>query len=98
MSAAIVAAEQAHAVGEEDAAGGGDADRQRMPVEHSLDLGLAADPASVFRLLAEPDQIGAAILPAVAAVAAAHGAIGLQGGVDIVGRIGVDSEPHDPAS
>ena len=95
--ALVVAAEEAHAVGEEHGARGGGAARQRMAVEHALDLGLAADPAPVFRLLAKADQIGGAILPALAAVAAPHRAIGFERRIDVVGRIGVDIEPHDPA-
>src|SRR5262249_55063788 len=95
--AAIVAAEEAHAVGQEYGARGSGADGERVAVEHPLDLGLAANAAPVFRLLAETDQIGSAILPSFPAVAAAHRAVGFQCRVDVVRRIGIHVEPHDPA-
>src|SRR5262249_819555 len=46
--AAVVAAEEAHAVGQEYGARGSGADGERMAVEHPLDLGLAANAAPVF--------------------------------------------------
>src|SRR5919108_3611118 len=94
--APIDAAEQAHAVGEKNGARRCGADRERMAVEHPLDLGLAADPAAVFRILAEADQISGTILPALAAIAAAHRAVGLQCRINVIGRIGIDIESHDP--
>src|SRR5262249_62364372 len=69
MLALVAAAEEAHAVREKHRVRRRCAARQRMPVEHALDLGLAADAAAVFRLLAEADQIGGAILPALVPVA-----------------------------
>jgi len=96
MLASIVAAEEPHAVRQEHGAGCGGADSERMAVEHTLDLGLAANPAPIFGLLAKADQISGAVLPALAAVAAAHRAVGLERGIDVVGGIGVDSQPHDP--
>src|SRR5947209_13959729 len=77
MLAAVAAAEQAHAVGEEDGLRRRRAARQRMPVEHAFDLGLAADAAAIFRLLAEADQIGRTVFPTLAGVAAAHRAVRL---------------------
>src|SRR6516164_3758451 len=97
MLAAVVAAEETHAVGQEHGAGSGGANRERVAVEHSLDLGLAADAAAIFRFFAEADQIGGAILPGFAAVAAAHRAVGFERRVDVAGRIRIDVEPHDPA-
>src|SRR5262249_43617641 len=76
MLAAVVTAEEAHAVGEKHGARRCRADCQRMAVEHSLDLGLAADPAAILRLLAKADQICRTVLPALAAIAATHRAIG----------------------
>src|SRR5205823_9651384 len=78
MLAAVVAAEETHAVGQEHGARSGGADGERVAVEHSLDLGLAADAAAIFGLLAKPDQIGGAVFPGLAAVAAAHHAVGLE--------------------
>src|SRR6516164_3708117 len=95
--AAVVAAEKAHAVGEKDSAGCGTADGESMAVQHTLDLGLAADPAAVFGLLAEADQIGGDVFPGLAPIAAAHHAVGLERRINIVRGIGVAGEPHDPA-
>src|SRR5271166_4134308 len=86
MRAAIVAAEETHAVGQEHGAGGGGAAGQRVAVEHALDLGLAADPAAVFGLFAKADQIGGAVLPTLAAIAAAHRAVGFERRIYVVGR------------
>src|SRR5712672_2160984 len=97
MGAAVVAAEQAHPVGEEHRPRRRRAARQRMAVEHALDLGLADDPALVFLLLGKAQQVGRAILPAFAAVAALHRAVRLDAGIDIVRLRGIDVEPHDPA-
>src|SRR5437773_12517614 len=78
MLAAVVAAEESHAVGEKHSPRGRGVARQRMAVEHSLDLGLAADAAAILGLLAEADQIGRAVLPSLAAVAPAHCALRFQ--------------------
>src|SRR5258705_10567110 len=88
MLPAVVAAEEAHAVGEKHGTGGCGAARQRVAVEHALDLGLAADPAAVFRLLAEADQIGGGILPAPPAIGAAPRAVVFGRRLDVVPRIG----------
>ena len=71
--------------------------QERMAVQHAFDLGLTDDAALVFLLLGEAQQILGAILPAFAAVAAAHRAIGLDAGEKIVGMGRVDIEAHDPA-
>src|SRR5579875_3566507 len=63
-----------------------------MAVKHPLDLGLAADAAAVSGILAEADQVGGAILPAFAAVAAAHRAVRLQCRIDLVGIFGIDRD------
>jgi hypothetical protein len=67
-----------------------------MAVQHAFDLGLTDDAALVFLLLGEAQQILGAILPAFAAVAAAHRAIGLDAGEKIIGMGRVDIETHDP--
>ena len=71
--------------------------QERMAVQHAFDLGLTDDAALVFLLLGEAQQILGAILPAFAAVAAAHRAIGLDAGEKIIGMGRVDIEAHDPA-
>ena len=97
MLALIGAAEEPHAVREKHRARRRCAARQRMPVEHAFDLGLAADAAPIFRLFAEADQIGRAVFPTLAGIAAAHRAVRLHRRIDVVGRVRVDIEPHDPA-
>src|ERR1041385_7619463 len=78
MLALVAAAEETHAVREKDGPWRRRAARERMPIEHAFDLGLAADPAAIFRLLAKADQIGRAILPALAGVAGAHRGVRLH--------------------
>ena len=63
-----------------------------MAVQHAFDLGLTDDPALVFLLLGEAQQILGAIFPAFAAVAAVHRAIGLDAGEKIIGMGRVDIE------
>src|SRR6266567_1011287 len=75
MAALVVAAEEAHAVGEEYGPRRRRAAGQRVAVEHALHLGLADDAALVFFLLGKAQQVGRAILPAFAAVAAPHRAV-----------------------
>jgi hypothetical protein len=96
MLAAIPAGKQAHSVGEDQTVPVAPT-HKGMPVEHALDLGLADDAALVFFLRREAQQIGSAIFPAFAAVAAAHDAIGLDAAIDLVGLARIDIEPHDAA-
>ena len=97
MRAAIVAPEKPHAVREEHGPRRRRAAGQRVAVEHPLDLGLADDAALVFFLLGEAQEIGRAVLPALAAVAALHRAVRLDAAIEIVRRIRIDIEPHDAA-
>ena len=98
VGAAIVAAEETHPVGQEHRPRRRRAARQRMAVEHALDLGLADDAALVFLLLGKAHEIDRAVLPALAAVAAPHRAVRLDAGVDVVGLRRIDIEPHDAAA
>src|SRR5215472_13489223 len=94
---AIVAADETHAVGQKHRARCRRTAGERVAVQHPFDLGLTDDAALVFLLFGEAQQILCAILPALAAVAAAHRAIGLDAGKKIVGMGRVDIEAHDPA-
>src|SRR5262249_20405314 len=94
MRSVIVAAEETHAVGQKHRALCRSTTGERMAVQHAFDLGLTDDTALVFLLLGEAQQILGTILPAFAAVAAAHRAIGLDAGEKIIGMGRVDIEAH----
>src|SRR5262245_40378902 len=95
--AAVIAAEQAHAVGEEHRAGFRRADRERMRIHHALGFGVADDAALQARLLGVLQPAVVAGLPGIAAVPAAHDASDFQRRVEAIGPIGVDREADDAA-
>ena len=88
-------AEQAHAAGEHHGIGIGRADGDGVPVQHALGEGVADDLALEVRQLRQADQVGAAVLPGLAAVGGADHAVDLQRGVDLVGPRGVLHHAHD---
>ncbi len=69
-----------------------------VAVEHALGLGVADELGAQPRLLlAELDEMVAAIAPGFAAVGRAHHAGDFEHGVDLVGMAGARREPHDAA-
>src|SRR5712664_3663466 len=93
----ISAAEETHPDREKHRAGPGRADAKGVAIEHPFDFGVAGNPALVLRFLGKVDEVGAAILPAFGAVAAAHRTVDLERRIHIVRMIGIDREPHHAA-
>src|SRR6516164_1973431 len=89
--AAVGAAEKALAHRDEDRARPGGADRERVAVEHSFAVPGAGGGTG------EPDQVFAAILPALPVVEAAHDAVDLEHAIDLGRMAGVFGQAHDPA-
>src|ERR1700730_17846226 len=89
--APIGAAKEALAHRDKDRASPGGADRERVAVEHPLAVPRRGGGPG------QPDQIRAAILPALAVIEAAHDAVDLEHGIDLGRPIGVLGQTHDAA-
>src|SRR5262249_17980698 len=82
-AAAVGAAEETHAHGQEDGARQSARHGQRVSVQHALVLGVAGDAALEVRPLGELHEIVADVLPRLTAVAAAQDAVDFQARVDL---------------
>src|SRR5579883_97820 len=97
MQAAVGAAEEAHAVGEEYRAGARRVGGERMGIHHPLGLGVADDAAAKARLAGEVEEASIATLPALAAIAAPHDAADFEPGIERARIVGVAGEANDAA-
>ena len=95
VRASIGAAEQSHAQREEHGARRGGRHAQRVHVQHALGLVLGEDGAFERGLARQAHKFVAAIVPALAAVVAAHRAVHFHRGVDLVGPCGGYVQAHD---
>src|SRR5262249_3871558 len=96
--ALILAAEQAHAHGDDDAVGIGGAGADGVPVEHAFGLRVTDELAAQTRLcFPQAQEVGAAIAPASAATSRAHYARDFEHGKNLAATERVRRKPHHAA-
>src|SRR6516162_3020267 len=96
--ALILAAEQTHAQGDDDAIGIRGARADGVAVEHAFGLSVADELAPQTRFcLRQAQEVGAAIAPAFAAIGRAHDTRDFEHSKNLAAATGMRCEPHHPA-